>query len=228
LPQSTWVGCEQRAAPRSRVRRRSASEQIDYSPHRCPLRTVFTYSSSLAYPAVDMPGATVRDASEDDATACAAIYAPYVRETAVSFEGEPPSPSQMAERIAAAMSAHAWVALEDDDRLVGYAYGGPHQKRVAYRFSCEVSIYVERGRRRTGSGRALYEALFKRLAARGYRMAVAGMTLPNEASVGLHRAMGFEPVGVYRRIGWKFGAWHDVAWMQRALGVEQDPPHEPR
>jgi L-amino acid N-acyltransferase YncA len=111
----------------------------------------------------------------------------------------------MAERIVAAMSTHAWVVLEDDDRLVGYAYGGPHQKRAAYRFSCEVSVYVEQGRRRTGSGRALYEALFKRLAARGYRMAVAGMTLPNEASAGLHRAMGFEPVGVYRRIGWKRG-----------------------
>ncbi len=108
------------------------------------------------------------------------------------------------------------------------AYGGPHQKRAAYRFSCEVSVYVEQGRRRSGSGRALYEALFERLAAHGYLMAVAGMTLPNEASVGLHRAMGFEPVGVYRRIGWKLGAWHDVAWMQRALGVKQDPPPEPR
>ena len=149
----------------------------------------------------NVSGATVRDASEDDASVCAAIYAPYVRETAVSFEGEPPSPAQMTERIAVAMSTHAWVVLEDDDRLVGYAYAG--------------------------SGRALYEALFERLAARGYRMAVAGMTLPNEASVGLHRAMGFEPVGVYRRIGWKFAAWHDVAWMQRTLGVEQDPPPEP-
>ncbi len=176
----------------------------------------------------NVPGATVRDASEDDAPACAAIYAPYVRETAVSFESEPPMPAQMAERIAAATRTHAWVVLEDEDRVVGYAYGGPHAQRAAYRFSCEVSVYVEPGRRRTGSGRVLYEALFKRLAARGYLMAVAGMTLPNEASAGLHRAMGFEPVGVYRRIGWKFGAWHDVAWMQRAIGVEQDPPSEPR
>jgi L-amino acid N-acyltransferase YncA len=173
-------------------------------------------------------GVTVRDAVGGDASVCAAIYAPYVRETAVSFEGEPPTPVQMAERIAAALSTHAWVVLEDEGRVVGYAYGGQHQKRVAYRFSCDVSVYVEWGRRRTGSGRALYEALFERLAARGYRMAVAGMTLPNEASAGLHRAMGFEPVGVYRRIGWKLGAWHDVAWLQRPLGIEQDPPAEPR
>jgi hypothetical protein len=100
----------------------------------------------------NVSGATVRDASEDDAPACAAIYALYVRETAVSFEGEPPTPAQMAERIAAAMSTHAWVVHEEDHRVVGYAYGGPHQKRAAYRFSCEVSVYVEQGRRRTGSG----------------------------------------------------------------------------
>lgn len=171
-----------------------------------------------------MPSATVRDASEDDATACAAIYSPYVRDTAISFEVEPPSPAEMAKRIGSATRTHAWVVLEDDNRLVGYAYGGPHRERAAYGFSCEVSVYVEEGRRRSGAGRALYEALFKRLAGSGYRMAVAGMTLPNEASVGLHRAMGFEPVGVYRRIGWKFGAWHDVAWMQRALGIQEDPP----
>jgi phosphinothricin acetyltransferase len=176
---------------------------------------------------LNVSSATVRDASEGDAPACAAIYAPYVRETAVSFESEPPTPAQMAERIAAATRTHAWIVHEDDGRVVGYAYGVPHKERAAYRFSCEVSVYVEQGRRRTGSGRALYEALLERLAARGYRMAVAGMTLPNEASAGLHRAMGFEPVGVYRQIGWKFGAWHEVAWMQRALGVEHNPPPEP-
>jgi L-amino acid N-acyltransferase YncA len=176
----------------------------------------------------NVSSATVRDASEDDAPACASIYAPYVRETAVSFESEPPTPAQLAERIAAATRTHGWVVLEDGDRVVGYAYGGAHKERAAYRFSCEVGVYVEQGRRRTGSGRVLYEALFERLAARGYRMAVAGMTLPNEASVGLHQAMGFEPVGVYRRIGWTFGAWHDVAWVQLALGVEQTPPAEPR
>jgi L-amino acid N-acyltransferase YncA len=170
----------------------------------------------------------VREAREDDAQACAAIYAPYVRETAVSFESEPPTPAQMAERIAAARSTHSWVVIEDGGRVVGYAYGSPHQKRAAYRWSCEVSIYLEPGRRRTGAGRALYEALFERLAARGYRMAVAGMTLPNEASVGLHRALGFEPVGVYRRIGFKLGAWHDVAWVQRPLSGGEDPPAEPR
>ena len=111
--------------------------------------------------------------------------------------------------------------------VVGYAYGGPFHARPAYRWACEVSVYLELGRRRTGGGRALYEALFARLTERGFRTAVAGMTLPNEESVALHRAMGFQTVGVYRRIGFKHGAWHDVEWTQLALGAGADPPAEP-
>jgi L-amino acid N-acyltransferase YncA len=170
----------------------------------------------------------VRDAGEHDAAACAAIYAPYVTGTAITFETEPPTPAEMAARIAGALRTHAWLVLEDAGRVVGYAYGGPFKARAAYRWSCEVSVYLERGRRRTGGGRALYAALLDRLAGRGYRTAVAGMTLPNEASVGLHRAMGFEPVGTYRRIGFKHGRWHDVAWTQRPLADGDDPPPAPR
>ena len=167
---------------------------------------------------------TVRDATAEDAAACAVIYAPYVTETAISFEYEPPTAEAMAQRIATAQQRHAWLVLEDDGRVVGYAYGGPHKDRAAYRWACEVSVYLELGRRRSGAGRALYEALFDRLAARGFRTLVAGMTLPNPASEGLHRALGFEPVGVYRRIGWKNGAWHDVAWVQRSIGPDHGPP----
>ena len=169
----------------------------------------------------------VRAATSADAERCAAIYAPYVTDTAISFELCPPSPTDIAERIAAASRGHAWVVLEDRGRVVGYAYGGSFNARAAYRWSCEVSVYVELGRRRTGAGRALYEDLLGRLAQRGFRMAVAGMTLPNDASVGLHRAMGFEPVGTYRRIGYKLGSWHDVAWMQRPLAHAPEPPAAP-
>jgi L-amino acid N-acyltransferase YncA len=171
----------------------------------------------------------VRDATAGDAEACAAIYAPYVTDTAITFELEVPGADAMAARIAAAAATHAWLVAEEDGRVVGYAYGGPYKERLAYRWSCEVSVYVDRARRRTGAGRALYEALLERLAARGYRMAVAGMTLPNDASIGLHRALGFEPVGTYRRIGYKHGGWHDVAWTQRPLLSDSsgDPPPEP-
>ena len=174
------------------------------------------------------PAVIVRGGDPSDAHACAGIYAPYVEETAISFEAIPPSASEMGQRIAEAIDTHAWLVLEDGGRVVGYAYGGPLNRRAAYRWSCEVSVYVERGRRRTGAGRALYEALFERLTQRGFCMAVAGMTLPNEASVGLHRAMGFQTVGVYRRIGYKLGAWHDVEWMQRPLAAASPPPPEPR
>ncbi|AYY11689.1 N-acetyltransferase [Actinobacteria bacterium YIM 96077] len=167
---------------------------------------------------------TVRDATERDAEACAAIYAPYVTDTVITFEYEPPSAAEMAERIASAQHEHAWLVLEDQGRVVGYAYGGQFKARAAYSWSCEVSVYLEPGRRRTGAGRMLYDALFTRLAELGFRTAVAGMTLPNEGSVGLHRAMGFEPVGTYRNIGWKHGAWHDVAWTQRSLVDYREDP----
>jgi L-amino acid N-acyltransferase YncA len=170
---------------------------------------------------------SVRDATPDDAAACAAIYAPYVLETAISFEAEPPTVEEMAGRIERASRTHAWFVLEDAGRVVGYAYGGPFAGRAAYRWACEVSVYLELGRRRGGGGRMLYEALLARLRACGYRTAMGGMTLPNDASEGLHRALGFELVGVYRRVGYKHGAWHDVAWTQLVLADGDGPPAEP-
>ena len=166
----------------------------------------------------------IRDAVAADAERCAAIYAPYVRETAISFESEPPAAEDMARRIADAQRAHAWLVLETDGEVIGYAYGGPFMARAAYQWATTVSVYLEQGRRRTGGGRALYEALFDRLAARGHRTALAGIALPNDASIGLHTALGFERVGTYRRVGWKLGRWHDVAWYQRDLIEDAGPP----
>lgn len=161
--------------------------------------------------------AGIRDATVADAAACAAIYAPYVTDTSITFELNPPSAAQMGERITAAQRQHAWILMEDEQGLVGYAYGGTFRARAAYRWTCEVSVYLERGRRRRGAGRALYAELLPRLAERGMRTAIACMTLPNDASLGLHRAMGFEDVGVMRRVGHKHDAWHDVAWAQLDL-----------
>ncbi len=168
----------------------------------------------------------VRLATPQDAAACAAIYAPYVEDTAISFELEPPSAQEMAIRIESSLQTHAWFVLEQGGAVAGYAYGAPMHRRAAYRWSCEVSVYVAREHRGAGIGRALYEALFARLAERGYIRAIAGMTLPNPGSEGLHRALGFETVGVYRRIGFKLGSWHDVEWAQRSL-LPEDPQGEP-
>lgn len=170
----------------------------------------------------------VRDATADDAAACAAIYAPYVTGTTVTFETEPPDAAEMARRIAKAQVRHAFFVLEEGGEVVGYAYAGPFKERAAYRWSCEVSVYLGQDRRGRGGGRRLYEALLERLTVRGYRMAAAGMTQPNEASARLHEALGFEPVGTYRAIGWKFGAPRDVTWVQRPLGeplrTGENPP----
>jgi L-amino acid N-acyltransferase YncA len=174
--------------------------------------------------------AVVRDAVPADAAACAAIYAPYVTGSTVTFEYDPPSDGEMAGRIARALRTHAWVVLEVGERVVGYAYAAPVKERAAYAWSCEVSVYLSHGRGGRGEGRLLYEALFARLSARGFRRAIAGMTVPNDASTRLHRALGFEPIGVQRRIGWKHGAWRDVAWAQRDLGdaPRDHPPGELR
>lgn len=168
----------------------------------------------------------VRDATPADAAACAAIYAPYVEGTAVSFEQHAPTPDEMAGRIAAAQERHAWLVCEDDGRVVGYAYGGTFRARAAYRWTAEVSVYLEPGLRRSGAGRALYEALLARLAGRGFRTAVAGMTEPNDASTALHLALGFERVGTLRDVGFKDGRWHATTWFQRPLGAHDDAPAE--
>jgi L-amino acid N-acyltransferase YncA len=172
----------------------------------------------------DRGGTRVRDAGPDDAARCAAIYEPYVRDTAISFETEPPTAEEMAGRIAEAQRRHAWLVLEDGGTVTGYAYGGPFMARAAYSWSAAVSVYLEPGRRRTGAGRTLYAALFDRLAARGIRTVLAGIALPNDPSTGLHRALGFDEVGTYRRVGWKHGRWHDVAWFQRDLVDDWSPP----
>ena len=101
--------------------------------------------------------------------------------------------------------------------IVGYAYASAHHERAAYRWSVSTAIYVSRDHHRRGAGRALYTTLFALLRALGYRQATAGITLPNPASVGLHEAFGFAPVGVYRQIGYKMGEWHDVGWYQAEI-----------
>ncbi|GAB3580996.1 GNAT family N-acetyltransferase [Calidifontibacter terrae] len=167
----------------------------------------------------------IRDARPDDAAACAAIYAPYVRDTCISFEQTPPDEVELAARIAANQKAHAWLVAQEAGRVVGYAYGSPHRAREAYRFATDVSAYLDVEARGRGVGPALYGALLDRLADLGYRMACAGIALPNERSERFHRGMGFEEVGIYRRIGWKFDAWRDVLWLQRPLG--DDPAARP-
>lgn len=170
----------------------------------------------------------IRLAVPADGAALAGIYRPAVTDNATSFELDPPDGAEMARRAAKCMERTPWLVYERGGRVVGYAYAGTHRERAAYQWSVEVSAYVRRDFHRQGIARALYASLFAALAVQGFRNAYAGVTLPNEASVKLHAAVGFTPVGVYRGIGYKFGAWHDVAWFERALAPRTREPAPPR
>jgi phosphinothricin acetyltransferase len=163
-----------------------------------------------------------------DAAACAAIYAPFVSETAVSFEQETPDETEFAARIERISETHPFLVAVDRERVIGFAYASAHRERSAYRWAADVAVYVASDERRGGVGRALYDDLLLLLASQGFRVACAGITLPNAASVGLHEALGFTAVGVYRRIGYKLGAWHDVGWWHLQLAPNgEDPPEIP-
>lgn len=169
----------------------------------------------------------VRRAKGDDAGACVEIYRPFVLDTAITFETEVPSVDEMAARIAHAQLLQEWLVFEDEAGVVGYAYARPFKERAAYRWSAEVSVYVSPRRHRGGVGRDLYAALLTRLADRGYRRVFAGITQPNEPSNRFHKSFGFRPAGVFERVGFKHGAWHDVAWMQLDVQADEvDPPPE--
>jgi L-amino acid N-acyltransferase YncA len=169
----------------------------------------------------------VRSASRQDAAACVAIYRPYVQHTAISWEIEVPTVGEMATRIAAARDTHEWLVLERDGQIIGFAYGHALHRLPAFQWSAETGIYVEIGQHRAGAGRMLYTQLLRRLTERGYRRAFAGITQPNEASIGFHRSFGFQDAGLYRRVEWKHGSWHDVAWMQLELLGTADPDRPP-
>jgi L-amino acid N-acyltransferase YncA len=163
-----------------------------------------------------------------DAAACAAIYAPSVAAGVASLEERSPEPHEIADRIRIVTRTHPWLVAELDDQVVGYAYGSRHHDRAAYRWSADVTVYIAAAHHRRGFARALYAELFTLLERQGVYEVCAGVTLPNDASVGLHESLGFVPVGVYRDIAYKFGEWRSVGWWQMSLRPRADghPPRE--
>jgi phosphinothricin acetyltransferase len=166
-----------------------------------------------------------------DAAACAGIYAPFVTHSPISFEERAPTPDEFARRIAQTSQTHPFLVAHNAENaesapnpIQGFAYGSQHRERAAYRWAADVTVYVAADARRQGIGKSLYAHLLELLARQGFQTACAGITLPNDASVGLHEALGFRPVGVYRRIGFKLGAWRDVGWWTLDIGDFDDPP----
>jgi len=170
---------------------------------------------------------TIRLAGPDYAAGIHAIYAPIVAETAVSFELEPPSVEEMRRRIETTLLTLPWLVCEREG-VIGYAYAGVFRSRPAYQWTVEVSTYVHAAHRGKGVARALYTSLFECLRVQGYRTALAGIALPNLASVALHEGLEFRSVGVFHHVGYKFGAWHDVEWWELSLQELPDPTPRPR
>jgi len=170
--------------------------------------------------------AAIRPADVPDADGIAEVYRSYVTDTVASFETVPPDAAELARRMLGGPRLPWFVACRDGG-VVGYAYAAVHRTRAAYRWSVDVSVYLADGERGAGTGRALYERLLPAVRDLGYVTAFAGITLPNPASVGLHTALGFTPVGTYRAVGHKAGRWHDVGWFQLPLREPPAVPPEP-
>jgi len=170
----------------------------------------------------------IRLATADDAAQIAAIYRPFCLDSCVSFETEAPDGAEMAARIERINRRYAWLVDAEAGVVRGYAYASPHRERAAYRWAVEVTAYVHDGHRGRGVGRALYTDLFGRLRQQGLFKAYAGILVPNPGSQAFHESMGFTLVGIYRKIGYKLGAWRDVGWWQLALQPQTDSPADPR
>jgi L-amino acid N-acyltransferase YncA len=171
---------------------------------------------------------SIRLATAADAEACSDVYRPYVQATALTFETAVPTVSEFAARITSATATHAWLVLERGGVVVGYASSRTFDERDAYRWSCETGLYLTSASHGNGGGHLLYAALLDQLAARGYRIAVGRIVVPNAASIRLHERLGFQTVGTLRSIGWKLDAWHDVVLMEKVLGDLNSSPGDIR
>ncbi len=170
----------------------------------------------------------IRPVSPDDASAIAGIYRPYVTDTVITFELDPPNAAEFRRRIEHVTTTHPWLVAEREGVVVGYAYGSTYRTRAAYRWVAETGIYVAQDACGGGVGTSLYTALLDELTRLGFVAAMGVMTAGNPASTALHERLGFRHVGTQPGIGFKHGAWHDVVFWQRDLAPRLDDPAEPQ
>ncbi len=166
----------------------------------------------------------IRPVTRDDAAALAAIYAPYVKETTVTFEYEAPDEREFARRIAEIAPLYPYLCAVIDGRIAGYAYAHRYGERKAYDWAVIMSVYVDRACRRQGVGQRLYAALLQLLAQQHVQSAYAIVSMPNEASDRFHRALGFSHIATNSRIGYKMNRWLDTQTYVLELGEHRDPP----
>jgi L-amino acid N-acyltransferase YncA len=168
----------------------------------------------------------IRFATPADAAAVLEIYGPFCDNSPITFETERPAIAEIENRIRKINQRYPWLICEKDNQVVGYAYASPHRDRAAYRWSVDIAIYISGSHRGVGIGTALYTLLFELLRIQGYFKAYAGITLPNPASIRVHQRLGFSLVGIYKQVGYKAGAWHDVSWWDLSLQPTDRLPEE--
>jgi L-amino acid N-acyltransferase YncA len=171
---------------------------------------------------------SVRLIKPEDTQAVLAIYAPYITDSAASFEYEVPSVNEFAERIRTVVKEYPWLVCEYNQQIIGYVYSGKHRTRIAYQWTVECTVYLSAGFHRLGLARILYKALFDILKLQNMINVYAGITVPNIKSEEFHKAMGFYIIGTYKNIGYKFNKWHDVTWFQLDLGEHSINPPDPK
>ena len=176
----------------------------------------------------------IRDAVLSDAPRLLEIYAWYVLHTAITFEIEVPPLAEFQDRMRAVTSRYPWLVIEEEGRVLGYAYAGPFKGRAAYDWACEMTIYLDHSMEKRGLGRQLYEALEAQLREMGILNLYACIGDPivedeylTHDSERFHRRMGFEKIGTFHQCGWKFGRWYNMIWMEKLIGEHQSAPDRP-
>jgi len=160
---------------------------------------------------------SIRMATLEDASEILKIYAPYIEESAISFEYVVPTVAEFTERMIKTLEKYPWLVCEVDGKIAGYAYACEHRSRAAYDWSVESSVYLHKDFQGHGIGKELYTELFKKLKDNGIRNVFAGITLPHPASHALHMSLGFEEIGIYKQVGFKNDQWYDTLWYQLIL-----------
>lgn len=145
------------------------------------------------------------------------IYKPALENTAASFAVKAPSIDEIRLKIEHTIVRYPWLVYVVESQVAGYAYANIHRSREAYQWSVEPSVYVHPNHRNKGIGKSLYTTLFNILTYQNFEKAVAIITIPNEASIALHKSFGFEHVGVFKKAGYKLGKWHDTSWWELNL-----------
>ena len=168
----------------------------------------------------------IRPITLADTTDILEIYSPYIKNTVITFETEIPTIEEFTARIESIKNNYPYLVCEMNGKVVGYAYASKHGERSAYRYSIDVSIYVDMNYQHNGIGKALYSHLFESLKSYDFYTAYACITLPNDKSIGLHKAFGFHEIGICHNVGYKLGEWLDVIWLEKQLKEYDTPTSE--